>query len=290
MNDDAFAFVSLWDFSEPAGSEAAFRTAYLAEKEPVVRIQIAIQMARAQGLQKRFADATRTVETALADIEALAQAAPVARLRARLEQGRLHRDQRQPSEAKRSFELSLEVARALRLDFYTVDALHMLALLETDPAVALTHHRTALTVAETSSSARAKKWLGPLYNNVGWTLCDLERYEEALSVFERDIAFRLENGSAKAARIARYSAARTRRLLGQYETALKEQSELERELSDLGETDGFVLEEVAENLLALGRGSADWFGRAHAELSEDAWLLENEPARLERIHMLASEA
>jgi hypothetical protein len=56
-----------------------------------------------------------------------------------------------------------------------------------------------------------------------------------------------------------------------------------------GASDGFVFEELGECLLALGRAdeARPYFAQAYAELSQDEWLADNEPARLERLKALS---
>ena len=80
--------------------------------------------------------------------------------------------------------------------------------------------------------------------------------------------------------------------LGRLEVALQTQRELEVELSASGvESDGFVYEEIAECLLALGRSAEarPYFRKAHALLAVDAWLVESEPERVERLRELGAE-
>ena len=54
-------------------------------------------------------------------------------------------------------------------------------------------------------------------------------------------------------RIARWCVARGQRSLGQFEVALATQRELLIELERMGGKDGYVFEEIAENLLALNQ-------------------------------------
>ena len=76
--------------------------------------------------------------------------------------------------------------------------------------------------------------------------------------------------------------ARCLRSLGRTDEALTRQQALHAEHTALGTRDGFVLEELGECLLALGRGdeARPYFAQAHTELSQDAWLAEAEPARM----------
>jgi hypothetical protein len=79
------------------------------------------------------------------------------------------------------------------------------------------------------------------------------------------------------------------RKLGHLSQALELQEALLLEVEAAGQGDGYVLEEVAECMHALGDArAAGYFARAHASLSQDAWLRENDADRLERLRSLAS--
>lgn len=71
---------------------------------------------------------------------------------------------------------------------------------------------------------------------------------------------------------------------------LATQRELLKEFTDIGETDGYVYEEMGGCLLALGQAAEarQYFARAYAELSKDLWLPESEPARLQRLGELGN--
>ena len=83
--------------------------------------------------------------------------------------------------------------------------------------------------------------------------------------------------------------ARQLRALGRHDEALARLRELEAELSAAGETDGFVPEEIAENLLALGRtdDARPFFAQAHAQLSQINTLERPDDARLARLLALS---
>ena len=57
-------------------------------------------------------------------------------------------------------------------------------------------------LAEQSTDPRAKRWRGPLYNNIGWTYFDQKRYDDALHVFEKALTLREDAGNAREIRIA----------------------------------------------------------------------------------------
>jgi tetratricopeptide (TPR) repeat protein len=147
----------------------------------------------------------------------------------------------------------------------------------------------ALHLATRSKQARAREWLGPLYNNLGWTYHDLRRYDEALIYFRKGLEWRLRQGRPRETRIAAWAFARGLRSVGRYEEALEIQRDNLRQVESTGEQDGFIQEEIGECLLALGRRDEAhaYFERAHALLSHDAWLRDNEPARLQRLRELS---
>src|SRR5262249_20858947 len=150
-------------------------------------------------------------------------------------------------------------------------------------------NRRALDLAERTPDQRAKKWLGSLCNNMGWTYHDAGQFEQALALFEKALAFREAQSQEREARIARWCIARALRSLGRPEKALAMQRALLEANQRTGEVDGCVFEELGECLLLLGRpGEAQpLFARAHAELSRDPWLAEGEPERLARLARLA---
>ena len=77
----------LWDFDDPAASEGRFRER-LATAEGDERLELLTQVARAQGLQRRFDDAHRTLDKVE---RAIGTAAPRVRVRLLLERGRAYR-------------------------------------------------------------------------------------------------------------------------------------------------------------------------------------------------------
>jgi tetratricopeptide (TPR) repeat protein len=174
-------------------------------------------------------------------------------------------------------------------DGYHIDALHMLAIVEPgEPGLAW--NLRALDVAEQSIQPDGRRWRGSLLNNIGWTFHDMGRYHQALEMFERALAVRRQVGTPTSIRIAAWAVARAQRSLGNVAEALRMQQQLAQELEAAGETDGYVDEELAECLLALGREdeAAPHFRRAHELLAADSWLADKEPARLARLQALGS--
>jgi tetratricopeptide (TPR) repeat protein len=278
-----------WDFGNPAASEKRFR-ALLAEPpaadDPVVRAEVLTQVARAQGLQKAFDAAHATLDAIPSEV---IDGSPRIRVRLLLERGRLTNS---AGKAEASVPRFLEAWKASTdpmLDYFAVDAAHMLAIV-TPPEEQVSWAEKAIQRAQSSEVTRARRWLGPLNNNLGWTHHDACRYEEALACFEAALAAFREDGSPKQVRVARWTVGRAHRSLGNVEEALSIQQQLEVALKGANETDGFVYEEMGECLLALDRSqeAAPWFHKAHVVLATDPWLVAQEPERLARLQRLAA--
>jgi tetratricopeptide (TPR) repeat protein len=282
-NDLAAELLGLWNFADPAESERRFaallaRVEDDAEAAAVVRTQIA----RAQGLQRRFADGHATLDEVERSPAALGARVAV---RLALERGRLFNSAGEAGRARPLFAAAYDRACAAGEDALAVDAAHMLAIVETDPVLQETWNLRALETAERSGDPLARRWRASLLNNMGWTHHGEGRFVEALDLFERGLAARRELGEEGSIRVARWCVARTLRSLGRLAEALAAQQALEAECAAAGTPDGFVFEEIAECLLALGREeeARPWFARAHAELARDTWFAEAEPARLARL-------
>ena len=279
-------FDRLWNFGDPAGTEAKLRELIpAAEAEsPSLLAELLTQVARAQGLQRKFDEAHATldgVEPMLAEISARSW------VRYMLERGRVFNSSGNPAEAYAPFLAAWDLAREAGEDSLAVDAAHMLGIIER-PDEALKWNETAIAYAEQSSSEKAKRWLGPLYNNTGWTYFDGGDPARALEIFEKARAWFEQYGGPQQIQIAKWTVARTHRALGRVEEALQAQQVLLREREASGEPDGYVFEELGECLLALGRPTeaAPYFRQAHTLLSQDPWLAEKEPERIARLAQL----
>jgi tetratricopeptide (TPR) repeat protein len=280
-------FEALWNYDDPAATEAAFRP-LLAAAPPDggYQVELLTQIARTQGLQRRFDDAHLTLDDARRRLDAGAAGAR-AQVRYLLERGRVFNSAREQDKAVPLFREALEAAQAAGEDFYAVDAAHMLGIAE-PPERQTEWHLQAIALAEQSGQPRARNWLGALYNNLGWTLHNQGHHAEALALFEKALAFRQARGQAKETLIAQWCVGRALRSLGRVEEALAIQRDLLAQHEANGDRDDYVFEEIAECLVLLGQDdeARTYFGRAHAELSQDVWLRENEAARLERLKQM----
>jgi tetratricopeptide (TPR) repeat protein len=277
---------ALWDFGDPAGSERRFKAVVerAREGDERIRSEALTQVARAQGLQRRFDDAERTLDEAEAAIQ---PGDDRSRIRLLLERGRVANTAGREGRGSDRFLAAWELAGSAGEDALAVDAAHMLGIVE-PPDIARAWNERAMELALSSSDPDAERWIGSLANNLAWARHDAGDYEEALELFRIALAERERQAEPGRTRVARWSVARCLRSLGRADEALAEQRSLAAELAAVDETDGFVTEEIAECLLTLGwkDEARPVFARAYAELSADDELGSREPDRLERLRML----
>ena len=256
----AIDLAPLWNFSDPAASEQRFRAALASARGDDVLI-LQTQIARTYGLRGNFARAREILD----GIEpALHSAGAEVRVRHALELGRswasaTHPDASQTPDAKAraraAYQRAFELAQAAQLDGLAIDALHMLAFVDTASADQLKWGQRALALVETSPQPAAKAWEASLRNNVGLALHQLGRFDEALAQFQRALVLRERGTDAEATRIAHWMVAWTLRALGRADDALAIQLQLERECDAARAPDRYVYEELA--LLYRARGDAD---------------------------------
>jgi tetratricopeptide (TPR) repeat protein len=280
-------FDSLWDYNQPDRTEMRFREILLQIPENVPAfLELLTQIARAQGLQRKFDHAQQTlnqVERRLGNIPSRP------RVRYLLERGRVFNTAGNPERARPLFEQAFEMAAQLSEDYYAVDALHMLAIIA-PPDQSLKLNLRAIKCAEDSRNEQARHWLGSLYNNTGWSLHNLGEHAKALEMFEKAEAWRRSKGNAAEIRVAVWCVARALRSLNRLEEALSRQMDLKKDFDLVGESDGYVLEEIGECLLAMEQPeqAKNYFAEAYDILSQDAFLSEHEPERLARLKTLGS--
>ena len=281
-------FDSLWDYSHPDKTEEKFREILfqIPEDDPTY-LELLTQIARAQGLQRKFDRAHQTLDQVE---KRLSEYLSRAKVRYFLERGRVFNSSGNPESAHPFFEQALDAAKQINEDFYAVDAIHMLAIVAL-PDQSLALNLEAIRMAEASSQEKAQNWLGSLYNNTGWFFHDIGDYTTALEIFEKGEAWQRSKGRVSQTRIATWTVGRTLRSLNRVEEALSRQLALKAELDSAGEGDGYTSEEIGECLLLLNRGeeARHYFAQAYRVLSQDDWMVEQEPDRLAGLKVLASE-
>ena len=282
---DGEALDALWDFGDPAGSETRFRHR-LSDLPPGshAAAELRTQLARAMGLQGRFDEAAAQLDevaATLGDGPSDPDDRPVLRARLDLERGRVLNSGGAPQDAVPFFRRALDGATAAGDDFLAADAAHMLAIADHDNADDWT--RRGLAVVDASSDARTARWAGSLHNNLGWSLHDAGKFDEALDEFHGALDAYRAAGTDEQVRVARWAIARCLRSLRRYDEALAIQTELAE-----GPSDGYVDEEIGELLLAMGRAAEarPHFAVAAEKLGADEWLVSHEAERLERLRLL----
>jgi tetratricopeptide (TPR) repeat protein len=279
-------FDKLWDYSHPDASERRFREllpAALDSLDISYLSQLLTQIARAEGLQRKFQNAHQTLDRV---DKALPKTDGRTLIRYLLERGRVHNSSGNVEDAKRLFLQVFDLAVKSKEEFYAVDAAHMVAIVES-PDNQLEWNLRALELAENSTDERARNWKGSLYNNLGWTYFDQSDYQEALFMFEKALDFRTQQGDTANIGVARWCIAKTLRMMGHTEEALDMQQQLFEEYQSVGKRSGFVYEEIAECMLVLGREmeAEGWFAAAYTELSKDPTVA-NDRDRLVRMKTL----
>jgi tetratricopeptide (TPR) repeat protein len=277
---------TLWDFDDPAESERRFAVVVdraRVEDHGAHLVEALTQLARAQGLERRFEDAQRSLDEAEASLRPDDRRS---RVRLLLERGRVANSSSVAGRGRDAFLAAWELARAANEDGLAVDAAHMLGIVE-PPDEALAWNRRAMELARASADPVARGWVGSLANNMGWARHDAGDDAGAIELFALARDEWLADGRVGRARIARWSIARCLRSQGRLEAALAEQQALLVGLEAVGESDGYVFEEIGECLVALGRADEGepHFARAFELLAGDP-LLADDPARLERMRSL----
>ena len=281
-------FDKLWNYNDVPATEAKFKEILAAssEKDAPYLLQLHTQIARTYSLRAMFAEAHYLLD---AVEKHLSTPSNLAHVRYHLERGRTFNSSGEKAQAKAHFELAQKIAEELNEDFYAIDAIHMLAI-AAPPAEAIRINEEGVIKAENSTDPRAKNWLGPFYNNLGWGYFDNGEYEKALSVFLRSLQYRESKTSPREIFIAKWCVARALRALGRIDDALKIQLGLFEESVTTGlPNDGYVHEELGEIFLIKNERLKYpfHFEKAYELLSTDKLLVQSEPARLERIKQLA---
>lgn len=266
--------LSTWNFSDPAGSFTKFNQLIAETDDELDKHRLMTQAGRCLGLQGKF-DEEREI---LAEVEAFEHHADDLFARYYLEMGRVLNSSGKPEEAIPLFEEALAFSQKAGADYLAIDAAHMLAIAHKVPQ-SLEWGDRAMKLIEKAKDEDAKKWRGSVLNNHGWALADAEKWEEALVVFHKALEARLEQGVETPITIAKYCISHALRKLNRPEEALNL-------LEEVTEQDGFIDEERAEALLALGRTaeSKHHFAKAYEALKDFGWV---DDARKERLKQLS---
>ena len=269
---------SFWEYTNPAVSEERFRT-LLTSAHGDQRLELLTQIARTYGLRQRFSEAHAVLNQVQ---EQLTGAGPRPRIRYLLERGRTFNTGGDKEKARVLFVEAWEQAQTTDQEDLAVDAAHMVAITYAGTLDAIAWNQRGLVLARPSQSPKARALIPAMLNNSAWDLHEMGRFSDALALFEEAQAEWVARGKPEQIQVATWAVARCLRSLGRYDEALTIQRALEADHTAAGSADGYVFEEIAENLAALGKlaEAKPYFGKAVAELRKDDWFVKNEAARL----------
>lgn len=277
-SESAIDLDALWEYHDPAASERRFREA-LEQASGDDELDLLTQIARTHGLRGDFEQAHAQLDAVEAQLHG---AGPRVQVRYQLERGRTFNSGGEAERGRQLFETAWKLARAEGIDGLAVDAAHMVAITHGGTDAAIKWNQRGLQIARKSEDSKARALIPAMLNNSAWDLHEMQRYVEALPLFEEALEAWTAREQPKQIQIAKWSVARCLRSLGRYEQALAIQSELEAEHQTSGTVDGFVFEEMGELLAALDRAgeARGYFQKAYDELSQNSWFAENEAERL----------
>ena len=278
-------FRKLWDFRKPAETEERFRK-ILPEVEASgdlnYKLELQTQIARTFGLRQNFDAAHALLDEVESELTSETQ---LARLRFLLERGRAYNSGGNPDEARRFFQQAWDLGREIEAHALAVDAAHMMAILPPVESQA-EWNRHAMEYAEKSGDPDAMKWLGTLYNNMGWTAHEAGDYERAYELHDKCWEWHRARKTGYGERIAKWSVAKQLRFLEREDEAMPMHAELLAEYAaEEPGGEGFVHEEMAEILLVQGSEEAakEHFAKAHEHLKDINWIEAERLARMKEL-------
>ena len=259
-----------------------------------IYLQILSQIALAQAMQQKFDIAHQTLDEAERLLEPQYQ---LAKIRLLLERGRVYHQSDRLDQALSFFIQSYDLSRlSPEFDFHTVNASHMVAIVEKHAEGKIEWNKRAINLAEQTKDERCHAWLGPIYNNLAQNYIEAEEYLEALRSFESCKAHAEERGDQIVIRGALWGMGRALRGLNKLDQALDIQNDLLKEYEKISEQGllpmeliyvgrGLVYEELAEIHFAKesDEQSQKYARLAYEDLSKDAWMKKLYPKRLERM-------
>lgn len=249
----------LWDYQDPEASEGRFRDA-LENASTTDRLILNTQIARTFSLRSEFGKA----ESLLREIEKSVKSADSAEVfcRFHLESGRTlvsgtrpasADEQDRTDRARSHYARAFEIAESNELDALAIDAVHMMAFVDSTPDAQLSWARQGLAIALQSTQPSAQNWEASLRNNIGYAHHQLGNYEDALVEFELAVTLREQLGSEWQIHVAHWMVAWTLRHLDRIDEATDIQHQLEAKRQAIGKPDAYVFEELAALYKVKGR-------------------------------------
>lgn len=289
-------FDDLWGLGDPMIVEKKLQELLpqaKALKDHSIYLQILSQIALAQAVQQKFDSAHKILN----DAEALLTPDhALAKVRILLERGRVYQQAEKISEARTYFERSFDLSKERNFDYHTINAAHMIAIVEDKTADKIKWNQLALNLALKTSDQRASLWLGPLFNNLGRNYLEEKQFDKALSAFQKALEYREKEAYVPNILFAKWAVARALRSLDRLDDALDIQNVLAKELEALAKDrkveapaemvalmHGFVYEELAEIYHAKAKKCASI---AYEDLCNNPMFTKYEKQRLKRLKTL----
>jgi tetratricopeptide (TPR) repeat protein len=139
-------------------------------------------------------------------------------------------------------------------------------------------------IAASSDDPGVRYWLGPLYNNVGWSRYEAGDTAGALEAFQLALASReRDDPRPYPVAIARYAVGKALRAAGRADEAAALLEQCVAWATEAGVDDDYLHEELAEDYAALGR-DADAREQARHALA----LIAEDDERAARLRLLAA--
>lgn len=253
-----------------------------------IYLQILSQIALAQALQQKFTQAHKILDEAESELTSEYE---LARVRILLERGRVFHQSGNNDAALPLFKKSYELSKKNKFDFHTINAAHMVPIVEKNVDEKIKWNKRAIELSQKTQDSRASTWTAALYENLAENYLETKAYNDALLAFTQAKKYAEERGYANILRGAVWGIGRSLRGLGNLDEALDIQVKLLKEYEDLlkkGEipsvgSRGKVYEELAEIYLAKVK---KFSALAYQDLSKDPWFVKLETKRLDKMKQL----
>ena len=217
-----------WNFGDPLATRAVFEELLPTLTDRQEQMDVHAQIARTYSLSGENQECLDYLKPIWDEALALGGRAAASLM---IEAGRAYRGLGMIDKARQGFEdVSINGPEDLR-----VDALHMLAIISEGDHVEFYNHK-AIELAKTSKDEWARRWIGSLYNNMGWMHFESGDLEEALEYFESGLLARYEFGQDARVREAKWCIGHALLALGR----LKEATELHIDMGGVGDSEDEV--------------------------------------------------
>jgi tetratricopeptide (TPR) repeat protein len=279
-------FDKLWNFGDPAATEAKFREllpAAEASGNASYRLQLLTQIGRTHSLRGNFTEAHHILD----DVEKmLTTDLKLARVRYLLERGRSFNSAGAPEKAMPLFLEAFDLGSSIKEMRFAIDAVHMVAIAEPDVKKQVEWNLKGIVLAEANENQRG--WLNALYNNIGESYLKLADYPNAQKYFHLLGEFQKER-FGEADMYALKDEAKALRLMGKPQQAQEIMHPVFQKLANENQDDGWIREELAEDLLALGKETEakPHFVKAYELLSVDDYCIKHEQEKLKHLKEMA---